>query len=453
MAAETFYHNLIDRIDNIDQWHEYCNSSLLHQFRSKLIVGELNVALNEESVIENIRSKDIDLVAGGPPCQGFSIAGRRDPLDIRNQLVWEFLEFVEKVCPKAVIIENVIGLRQDFTKHNCTSPFSSLQIALEQTGAGYTVQPVLLNAMYFGVPQNRPRLMLLALRNDIAKSLGIVNYTELWQSDYDFAQVKPLPERPDLAPVVGKFGDNPRAVRDALWDIGDLGYCCDTSDPRYRERKGEYAREMRGIELFNENSELPNHKLRKHGEKTKNRFQLYHYFEQNGIKSNILNIPSDSRLEKEQLCERLNDMLYRAELPAIAPDGTLLATTKDELIQVIINLRTKKHSQRPVKWAMPSPTVLSLPDDLIHPLSPRTFTVREMARLQSFPDSFKFRSKETTGSLKRRMEVPQYTQVGNAVPPLLAQAVGEVFSSLLKLSIGETTSTIQLSSTPKPDII
>jgi DNA (cytosine-5)-methyltransferase 1 len=67
---------------------------------------------------------------------------------------------------------------------------------------------------------------------------------------------------------------------------------------------------------------------------------------------------------------------------------------------------------------------VSLPDDYVHPEVPRTMTVREMARFQSFPDSFEFRAKETTGSLRRRVEVPQYTQVGNAVPPKMALAVG-----------------------------
>ena len=95
-------------------------------------------------------------------------------------------------------------------------------------------------------------------------------------------------------------------------------------------------------------------------------------------------------------------------------------------------LGTKKHSQRSLSWTSPSPTVVSLPDDYVHPERPRTLTVREMARFQSFPDSFEFRSKETTGSHRRRFEVPQYTQVGNAVPPRLGRAVGEVVFDVLE---------------------
>ena len=109
----------------------------------------------------------------------------------------------------------------------------------------------------------------------------------------------------------------------------------------------------------------------------------------------------------------------------------MIAQTKKELVEVIMQLGTKKHSQRPLNWNSQSPTVVSLPDDYVHPDDPRTLTVREMARFQSFPDAFEFRAKETTGSLRRRFEVPQYTQVGNAVPPKMAKAVGAAIKAAL----------------------
>ena len=79
----------------------------------------------------------------------------------------------------------------------------------------------------------------------------------------------------------------------------------------------------------------------------------------------------------------------------------------------------------------PAPTVVTLPDDYIHPKESRIMTVRELARIQSFPDKFEFRSKETTGSHRRREEVPQYSQVGNAVPPLMAEAIGKLLKEAL----------------------
>ena len=74
---------------------------------------------------------------------------------------------------------------------------------------------------------------------------------------------------------------------------------------------------------------------------------------------------------------------------------------------------------------------MTLPDDYVHPSEPRIFTVREMARFQGFPDDFEFKGKETTGSLRRRFEVPQYSQVGNAVSPFLAYAVGQMIAQVL----------------------
>jgi DNA (cytosine-5)-methyltransferase 1 len=97
------------------------------------------------------------------------------------------------------------------------------------------------------------------------------------------------------------------------------------------------------------------------------------------------------------------------------------------------SIPTKKHSQRALKEFEPAPAQLTVPDDLCHYESeqPRTLTVREMARFQSFPDWFEFKSKVTTGGKMRKFEVPQYTQVGNAVPPLLAKALGETIKKQL----------------------
>ena len=100
----------------------------------------------------------------------------------------------------------------------------------------------------------------------------------------------------------------------------------------------------------------------------------------------------------------------------------------DEQIDVLL---TKKNIRQRWNSKQPSATVVSIPDDYISPWEPRTFSVREMARCQSFDDSFEFLGKRTTGGLLRRKEVPQYTQVGNAVPPLLAKAIaGEIIKCI-----------------------
>ena len=94
-----------------------------------------------------------------------------------------------------------------------------------------------------------------------------------------------------------------------------------------------------------------------------------------------------------------------------------------------LNLSTNKRNYNVLKPDEQSSTIMTIADDYIHYNSPRSLTVREMARLQSFDDSFVFQGKRSTGGNNRKTEVPQYTLVGNAVPPLLARAVA---SEILK---------------------
>ena len=95
-------------------------------------------------------------------------------------------------------------------------------------------------------------------------------------------------------------------------------------------------------------------------------------------------------------------------------------------------LLTKKNIRQRWSGDLPSATIVTIPDDYISPWEDRTFSVREMARCQSFDDSFEFLGKRTTGGLRRRVEVPQYTQVGNAVPPLLAKAIVDEIKKVLE---------------------
>ena len=117
----------------------------------------------------------------------------------------------------------------------------------------------------------------------------------------------------------------------------------------------------------------------------------------------------------------------------------------NELIELFINrkidnhmltaLLTKKNSRIKLSSTGVAPTMVTLPDDFISPFEDRILTVREMARFQSFDDSFEFLGKRTTGGHRRKFEVPQYTQVGNAVPPLLAKSIAlEIKKAILSSS-------------------
>ncbi len=430
MAAETYYHNFIRSIQDSDDWDNFLSLSAEKQFAQKLMVSDIQQVISNPAIMDKLKGSEIDLVAGGPPCQGFSVAGRRDPHDERNKLPWLFLKFVQAVRPKAVIMENVVGIRKMFTKHGIETPVKQLIQAIHEIPPGYAVQPLELDAAHFGIPQNRPRVMLVAVRMDVARKAGISTAPMFWKSS--FAQEKVASKSPLLAPVPAL--QNFRTVRDALWDIGNRGYTINQEHKKYGTAQGEFAYLMRnyttGLNLpfeNRDNSKLPNHRLRNHEEKIVKRFRLIQYLDKQEVPSKIITLASKDTISPEEI----TSLLEKATYPAVSPDKEVLAHTPEELATLILELKTKKHSQRCLSWSSPSPTVLSLPDDFVHPAKPRTMTIREMARLQSFPDTFVFRSKETTGGNRRKFEVPQYTQVGNAVPPLLAKAIGEKIAEIL----------------------
>ncbi|MDQ0117936.1 DNA (cytosine-5)-methyltransferase 1 [Pseudarthrobacter defluvii] len=424
MAARTFYHNLVDDASDVATWNNYIAAPVAEQVQGRVLVRELNVLLNDIEAMNNLAGEGIDLVVGGPPCQGFSLAGRRDPDDIRNKLPWEYLEFVERTQPKAVVIENVLGMHQKFSAQE-ESSFTQLQWALAQIEPGYVVQGVQVNAMHYGAPQHRPRLMIIAVRSDIAESKGIEATGELWKSDFADRVSLPLP---DLAPVPTIESSSVRTVAHAISDLSPHA-------SKRGQASRDYVREMRSPQWklrLKPREQEHNHIPRRHAARTMQRFRLYQYLAQCGLDQRI--ISRAAALPESDAILYVKTALEAATVPAVSQDGTELATTYEELCELVLSLATKKHSQKVLGWNSPARTVVTLPDDYVHPVEPRIFTVREMARFQGFPAAFEFLGKETTGAHRRRIEVPQYSQVGNAVSPWLSLAVGRRIAELL----GET---------------
>ena len=431
MAAETFYHNLIKPLKLESDWKKYLNKSSEQKLESGLYVGETISLLENTNLIDKLKKNlgPVSLVVGGPPCQGFSMAGRRNPKDHRNQLPWQFLEYVEIFQPKAVLMENVVGMRRDFVKHNMDSPFKMIKNILEK-GVGnddnspqYIVQELQLNAMHYGVPQHRPRVFLLGIRKDIAEAKRLTATEDIWHSsDYYKGCIGS-----DLCPQPTIKGKKVLSVSDAIGDLYDTSI--DNSHYLNIINQKSAFKKVVKPKYY----ELKNHNLRKHSDKIKRRFQLYQYFSKNDISTKVFNLASKYNATKNKdIYNQLVCAIDKAPFPALSPDKQIIANSKKELINSIMELETKKHSQRPLKENSPSPTVVSIPDDVIHPISARTMTVREQARFQSFPDYFEFRSKETTGGVKRKVDVPQYTQVGNAVPPLMAKAIANHIKNLIE---------------------
>jgi len=322
-----------------------------------------------------LRAGELDLLAGGPPCQGFSInAPKRSADDKRNHLFREFLRFVEEFNPRAVLIENVPGLVSFAGGETLQAILESLRLL------GYAADVQILYAPHYGVPQTRWRTIVIGLR-DGTKPLEAfpsaqrvapmrINFT----SKFDGRAIVALPRTVELPPHT--------TLSEAISDLpvltnGETGEI----EKSYRTSpQNSYQQALRAGSDSVRNHEAP--KL-----STLNMERLS-YIPAGG---NWTDIPFHL-LPKGMQAARRSDHTKR--YGRVAPDG--LAST--------ILTKCDPH------WGA-----------YFHYSQDRAFSVREAARIQSFPDSFTF-----TGS-----KVDQYEQVGNAVPPLLAAAVGQSISAQL----------------------
>jgi len=178
-------------------------------------------AIREGSIIDHLdslrRDPDIAVVFGGPPCQGFSVAGKMNPDDSRSQLVWSFFEAVERVRPKAFAFENVKALAS-------ISRWSGVRTAIRDRarGLGYRAGIVVLNASRYGVPQNRERMFMIGFRDDVVRSErpGLESelrgcFSAFERESETVAEVvrrfgrAGSPENPQVCPAVVNFAKSP----------------------------------------------------------------------------------------------------------------------------------------------------------------------------------------------------------------------------------------------------
>lgn len=324
--------------------------------------------------------EEVDVVCGGPPCQGFALFGARRPTDPRNDLFRQYLKAVQDLSPAYFVMENVPGFVKMYGGRTVDRMFEAVE---QLDPPGYSLAgPFQVNAASYGVPQLRERILFIGSRSDVSPlttppAKGRKAYVSASQAINDLAFLRPWEDAEDYHPD---------------W-----------------EAETPYQEESRNGRLFarlgipDVKHHLTNHQAARHSPEVLARFSLIRPGE--GLES----IPK-------------------------AAWNRYLSTRKRWCVKLS---RTE-----------PSNTVVTLPDDLVHYSQPRILTVREAARLQSFDDTFAFQGPRATGgggagNKKRNQEVPQYTQVGNAVPPLMAKAIGEQLLSALQ-STAEGTNEMQL---------
>lgn len=304
--------------------------------------------LTGKAILEAIAGEEIDLVFGGPPCQGFSSMGLRDELDPRNSLVNHFARLVTEIRPKAFVMENVPGMANGKTKDILNCAISTLE------SAGYLIaKPVkVLDASQFGVPQKRKRLFLLGIRSDF----GI-------RPSYPAGPPAGQPLRPTVWEAIGDLPDVDK--RDYLFESDSTDYD--------RAPTSDYAKVARSVER--DPSDF-SYRRRWSGATCTGCMRIRH---------------TEKAIDLYETTP-IGRTVPGHKLPKLDPEG------------ICSTLRAGSDSTHG-SYTAPRP---------IHPNCPRCITAREAARLHGFPDWFTFYPTKWHA----------YRQIGNAVCPPVARAVG-----------------------------
>jgi len=320
---------------------------------------------------------DIDVIVGGPPCQGFSLIGLRDPEDDRSKLIFEFRRFVKTLQPKYFVMENVPGML------SAAGGQWVAELIQQLDSDGYNVaEPKILCASEFGAPQERNRVFIIGTRKDLPVRASAPVPTHVSARDVLLGKA-----RSQLLPVSA-------TVRDAISDLPEIDdhlHLFEGHEVEYdKPPMSAYAKMMRGI----------------------------------GPDANFFGpVPNTWNSAVCSNCKRVEHGPVLTQRFMEAPQGTTVPVSRLYKLQWENTANTLRAGTPSSRGSYSSPRP-------VHPETPRCISVREGARLQGFPDWFEFHPTKWHG----------FRQVGNSVSPMVAKAVAEAIKNADLRNQGEVPS-------------
>lgn len=331
-----------------------------------LPIGEENNQIIQNQIDNSLKNREVNLIIGGPPCQAYSLAGRSRSKtkmegDPRNYLFVQYAEYLEKYKPKMFVFENVIGLKSAKKGHYLN------EMEKLFNAKGYQIKLQTLEAINFGVLQNRKRIVILGWQNHLKINI------------------------PNLEEIAFK---NNYLVKDLLIDLPVIK--AGEGTERYLKYKTETTEYLESHALRNGIDILTQHIARPHREQDKEIYKIaVKKWENEKERLNYNDLP-------DQLKTHQNRTSFFDRFKVVAADLPYSQT-------VVAHIAKDGHYY-------------------IHPdlKQNRSISVREAARLQSFPDNYYFE-----GEKEGANRTAAFKQIGNAVPPLMAKAIAEKIKEIL----------------------